>query len=188
MGVRKKMISEEKNAAYGILEHLKKQGSANTFRLARELGMNRSKLLNILREFREKGAVEFKEGTVKFLKFPEEKKVEKNKVKEISSEIKEELPEEARKTAPLEDLQAENKNLGGESWRSELEKTIKESKQKASENSNVPPEIAKETKPQKTKAPKFNLTRLKNNLTKLNKNIQQLRVPKILKKEVDKNV
>ena len=111
-------------------------------------------------------------------------KVEKNKVKEVSSEIKDELPEEARKPDPP----AENKNLRGESWRSELEKTIKESEQKASENSIVPPEIAKETKPQKTKAPKFNLTRLKNNLTKLNKNIQQLRVPKILKKEVDKNV
>jgi len=153
------MISEEKNAACDILnaacdilEHLKKQGSANTFQLAQELGMDRIKLLNILKEFRENGAVEFKEGTVKFLKFPEEKKNEK-------------LPEEARKTAPLEDPQAENKNLRGESWRSELEKTIKESEQKASENSNVPPKIAKETKPQKTKAPKFNLTWLKNNLS-----------------------
>ena len=53
------MISEEKNAACDILnaacdilEHLKKQGSANTFQLAQELGMDRIKLLNILKEFR----------------------------------------------------------------------------------------------------------------------------------------
>jgi predicted transcriptional regulator len=208
--------------AYNILEHLKKHGPVDTFRLARKLGMDRNKLLNIIKELKEKELVEFKEGTVKFLKFPEEIKVEKNKVKEVSSEIKEELPEETRKPAPLEDPQAENKNLGGESWRSELEKTIKELEQKVKEvSSEIKEKLSEETrKPapledpqaenkkfrerlfrkeitkkkkkereeQKTKAPKFNLTRLKDNLTKLNKNIQQLRVPKILKKEVDKNV
>jgi hypothetical protein len=144
------MILEQENATCGILEHLKKQGSVNTFRLAQELGMDRNKLLNILNEFREKGAVEFKEGKVKFLKFPEAKKNEK-------------LRDAARKTDSIEGPQAENKNVRGESWRSELEKTIKESGQKASETSNVPPEIVKETKPQKAKVPKFNLTWLKNN-------------------------
>lgn len=52
-----------------ILSYLKKQKQANTFKLATELRMERSKLLNAVAELEERGAVAVKHGTVTFLRF-----------------------------------------------------------------------------------------------------------------------
>ena len=52
-----------------ILSYLKNQKEANTFKLARELHMERCKLLNVIAELEEKGAVAVNHGTVKFLHF-----------------------------------------------------------------------------------------------------------------------
>lgn len=52
-----------------ILSYLKKEKEANTFKLARELRMDRCKLLNVIAELEEKGAVAVNHGTVKFLRF-----------------------------------------------------------------------------------------------------------------------
>ena len=57
-----------------ILKHLKNQGQTNTFRLARELGVDRYKILKIIGKLEKKQLIEFKSGTVKFLKFPEKDK------------------------------------------------------------------------------------------------------------------
>ncbi|MBU4503037.1 MAG: hypothetical protein KKA79_10665, partial [Nanoarchaeota archaeon] len=52
-----------------ILSYLKKQKEANTFKLARELRMDRYKLLEVITELKERGAVAVNHGTVKFLHF-----------------------------------------------------------------------------------------------------------------------
>lgn len=52
-----------------ILSYLKKQKEANTFKLARELRMDRYKLLEAITDLKERGAVAVNHGTVKFLRF-----------------------------------------------------------------------------------------------------------------------
>ena len=52
-----------------ILAYLKKQKEANTFKLARELRIDRYKLLDALADLAERGAVAVNHGTVKFLRF-----------------------------------------------------------------------------------------------------------------------
>ncbi len=66
------MLNED--AQSKVLECLKKEGQANTFRLTSKLGIDRHKILNIIKKLEEKGAVEFKTGKVRFLKFPKEEK------------------------------------------------------------------------------------------------------------------
>mgnify|MGYP001593304984 CR=1 FL=1 len=71
------MVTED---AYSkTLGYIKKHDHINTFRLARELGIDRHKILNIIKKLEEKQAVEVKSGTVKFLKFvaKEKKLIEK---------------------------------------------------------------------------------------------------------------
>lgn len=57
-----------------VLEYLKKEGQANTFRLARVLGIDRHIIINIAKELEEKHVIEFKSGMARFLGFPEEEK------------------------------------------------------------------------------------------------------------------
>ena len=57
-------------ASNQVLEYLKKQKQVNTFRLARELSIDRNKIINIIRDLEEKGSVQFKSGKVIFLRFP----------------------------------------------------------------------------------------------------------------------
>lgn len=161
-----------------VLEYLKKKGQTNTFRLARDLGIDRHKILDIIKKLESKKLVELKFGTVKFLKFPEKEKI-KHKVKRVMAK---------RKPSILHGLQVENKELRERLM--EVEKTIKVLQQKAS----APPKIIRRTivkniikkipvekieaKPKKFELPKFNFA-------ELNKYIQQLHVPEILiKKEV----
>jgi len=171
-----------------LLEYLKKQGSANTFLLARELDINRHKLIEIIRDLEKKGALEFKSGVAKFLNFPiKEKSISRKpaKIKKIQKTKKRAKPkktshEEAikRKLKIIEDLQDENKKL--EDKLAETRKTIKELEEKA----NAPPKIIRKTiikkipvKPKKKKSkPKIrkkNSWNFKINLTKLKKELKK---------------
>lgn len=108
-----------------ILEYLKKQGSANTFRLARKLGIDRHQLLNIIERLEAKGAVAVRSGMVQFLRFlPEEKKEAPPRI----PKPKENVP--SAKPKVLETLQSENKLL--KEKLTELKGTIQELEQKAS--------------------------------------------------------
>lgn len=205
-----------------VLEYLEKKGQTNTFRLARDLDIDRHKILNIIKKFEDKKLVELKFGTVKFLKFPEKVKRAAKKIIEVKKDyskpkVKYKLKRAMakRKLSILEDLQAENKEFKERFLA--LEKTIKELQLKAS----APPKIIRRTivkniiqkvpvekleaKPKKFKLPKFNLDWIKNiqrlqmpeflqrkiNIAKpkitfaeLNKDIQQLNVPEVLRKSV----
>lgn len=184
-----------------VLEYLKKKGQTNTFRLARDLGIDRHKILDIIKRFEDKKLVELKFGTVKFLKFPEKgKKLVKKiiEVKKALSASKKRIKHKAiralqkkamskRKSSILEDLQAENKEFKERFLA--LEKTIKELQLKAS----APPKIIRRTivkniikkvpverieaKPKKFKLPRFNLGWLKN--------IQRLAKPEFIKQKVN---
>ena len=96
------MVSED--AATKVLEYIKKHGQTNTFRLASELGVDRSRILNIVEKLEEKEAVEVRSGIVFFLKFPRK---EKKAVKKVAKPKK----KARRKSNALEDLKAENKRL-----------------------------------------------------------------------------
>lgn len=60
-----------------ILEYLKKEGHANTFKLARKLAIDRHEILTTLQDLQLKGAIEFRSGTATFLKSSEARKQEK---------------------------------------------------------------------------------------------------------------
>ncbi len=66
-----------KDVSNKILEYLKKLGPANTFKLARELGIDRHEVLATIQYLQNNKAIEFRSGTAAFLKFPEEEKQEK---------------------------------------------------------------------------------------------------------------
>ena len=53
-----------------ILEYLKKEGSTNTFKMARAIGLERNKLLTVIGRLEKKEAVKLERGNVIFLKFP----------------------------------------------------------------------------------------------------------------------
>ncbi len=79
------VIEDDYNRA---LEYIKKHNHINTFRLASELKIDRHKILNIIKKLEEKGAVEFKTGKVRFLKFPSKEKKAKIEVKKALSATK----------------------------------------------------------------------------------------------------
>jgi len=108
-----------------ILEYLKKEGPTNTFRLARDIGLERHKLLNLLEKLEKKGAIEFKHGLAIFLEFPAEEKPK-------PAEIKESSPKPKRKPAKPQAwqfFQAENKQLKEKLL--EVEETMKKLEKKA---------------------------------------------------------
>jgi len=104
-----------------VLEYLKKKGHTNTFRLARELGIDRHKLLNVIDKLREREAIELRHGNAIFLKFLSEERKAKIEVKKAPSAPKiraksNELSAAQRgklreKTKLLGSLQYENKKL-----------------------------------------------------------------------------
>lgn len=118
---------------YAILDYLKKYGRTNTFRLARQLRIERHKLLDVLKILKEKKAIEFKSGIVELVKFlPKEKKVAEEKPPEVKTLKVKKIPKikvkpkkvKHRKRKPKEikhkkrevlkiseNLQEENKNL-----------------------------------------------------------------------------
>ena len=122
------------DAQHQVLEYLKKKGQTNTFRLARELRIDRHKLLNVVKELQEKQAIELKYGNVRFLKFPKEERKARIEVKKALSAPKIKAEHKAKtstkkiamhqeKLKLLGSLQYENKEL--KDRLSELEAGIK---------------------------------------------------------------
>lgn len=188
-----------------IVEYLKKQGPTNTFRLSRELGIDRHKLLNIVKELEEKRVIGVRHGNVKFL--AEEKKVAKVKETLPKPKAKKTIQKKARDRGGinllLKNLEDKNKELREKVLGLEasikrqlniknkfryqverieqLEKTIKELQQKA----NIPAKIIRKTiikkipiKVKKKQPKKFKLPKLP---LALPKKIKQLKIPKIKK-------
>lgn len=68
------------NIVSEILGYLKNRGPTNTFRLAREIGLDRHELLDILERLEEKQAVRFEHGNAIFIKFISKKKLKAKKI------------------------------------------------------------------------------------------------------------
>ncbi|OIO62678.1 hypothetical protein AUJ69_02405 [Candidatus Woesearchaeota archaeon CG1_02_47_18] len=120
-----------------ILEHLKEEGPLNTFRLARNLNLDRYRLLNFIEKLEEVGAVEVQYGLVRFLKFAVEKKEVVKKPAEIKKTVfkpkrkhKVKKVKKVKETPPhfLQHLKAENKKLAEKLLK--LESKVKELEQK----------------------------------------------------------
>lgn len=111
-----------------ILGYLKKEVHTNTFRLARRLGIERSKLLNIVKKLEEKGAVEVTHGVVKFIKFVSEEKPKKLVEKITPKPKKTKAKRKSAKPQAWQFLQAENKQLKEKLL--EVEKTMKKLEKK----------------------------------------------------------
>lgn len=116
------MLTED---ARKVLEYLK-EGKENTFRLARELDIKRSKLLDLIKKLEEKGAVEVTHGVVRFIKFISEgEKAVKPEVKKLTKKILSPKKKPKAKKAKVKPgaLKTENKELKEKVLR--LEGTIK---------------------------------------------------------------
>lgn len=125
-----------------VLGYLKEKGSTNTFRLASVMGMDRAKLLSLLKKLEEKGAIRFEHGNAVFIKFVSEEKTEKPKSKPIEIKISSSHPEcevkrkehqvkrKSAKSKALQLLQIENKQFQRKVV--QLGETIKELERKAS--------------------------------------------------------
>ncbi|MEW5896476.1 MAG: hypothetical protein AB1668_02185 [Nanoarchaeota archaeon] len=123
-----------------ILKHLKKDGPLNTFRLARELNLDRYQLLSSIGKLEKAGAVEVQHGVVKFLKFvAEERKVEEPQPVEAKKPTQKPKKKTVKKKTIAPQLQAENQKLKERLL--QLESKIKKLEQKAS----APPKIIKKT-------------------------------------------
>ncbi|MEK6868754.1 MAG: hypothetical protein AABX74_00865 [Nanoarchaeota archaeon] len=140
------MVTED---AYSkTLGYIKKHDHINTFRLARELGIDRNKILNIIKKLEEKQAVEVKSGTVKFLKFVAKEKTIKakaisrpKKIEKLEDTIKTlrqkaKTPKIVRRTKIKEIIKrvpVKSRKLAEQAERiEELEETIKELQKKLS--------------------------------------------------------
>ncbi len=64
-----------------ILSYLERQRSANTFKIAKDLGMDRYTLLSIINELEKEGLIEYSAGIAKFLKFSVKGKAIEKKIK-----------------------------------------------------------------------------------------------------------
>lgn len=65
-----------------VLRYLRNSGPENTFRLTRTLGIDRHKLLDVLRDLEQQGCVELKQGVVIFIKIQEKRRLEQAPVQE----------------------------------------------------------------------------------------------------------
>ncbi len=119
-----------------VLEYLKKEGSTNTFKMARMMGLERNKLLTLIGRLEEKEAVKMERGKVIFLKFPAvQEPVLKKPAKTISSppeqqKIKKIAIRKLAKPNEVLLLQTENKQLQRKVV--QLGETMKELERKAS--------------------------------------------------------
>ncbi len=114
-----------------VLEYLKKEGSTNTFKMARTMSLERNQLLTLIGRLEKKEAVKYERGKVIFIKFPA---VEKP-VKVVSSLLKQKNIEKAATGKPAQPkalllLQAENKQLQRKVL--QLGESMKELERKAS--------------------------------------------------------
>ncbi len=112
-----------------VLEYLEKNGAANTFRLARVLGIDRQRLLDSIKRLEAKGAVMVKGGTVQFLKYISEEKAISKPEKKVLPPVS--GPSRAKaKSKVLQVLQTENKQLKVKL--ADLKSSMKELEKKAS--------------------------------------------------------
>ncbi len=132
-----------------ILKYLEKQGPANTFRLARVLGIDRHQLLNIIERLEATGAVTVRSGMVQFLKFPRKEKAT-SEPEALSATPK---PHRA-KPKVFQTLQLENKLL--KEKLSELKETMQELEQKAS----APPKTITRTVIKRIRSPPKIITKV----------------------------
>lgn len=235
---KSKMALED--GVQAVLKYLREAGPTNTFRLARQLGVERGKVVCILRKLEEKEAVELKTGIAKFLKFPSEEKADRAE-KALPKEKTRRITKRAaakHKASATKKLHAENEMLRvrvseletGYAAKSrqlrnqsdcieKLETTVKALQQKAKARPKVitktivkkviqkVPVKVKEAARQGTKPkgfmPKLNLKWLRSvqqletpkfieqkirigkpsvSLAELNRSLQQVRVPEILRK------
>lgn len=111
-----------KAAPSSLLEHIKKLGQTNTFRLSSEFGTHRDKILKTIKKLEEKKLIEFRHGIVKFLKFPEREKRAARKIEVKKSPSSAKAKHKAKATTQrsaklteklklLGSLQYENKKL-----------------------------------------------------------------------------
>ncbi len=111
----------------GILTYLEKNGPTNTFRLSSVMGIDRAKLLSLLKKLEEKQAIRFEHGNAVFIK-----SISKEKPAEVQKTSL--LPEKAVRRKPakskaLQSLQTENTQL--QLKLSKLKETVKELEKKA---------------------------------------------------------
>lgn len=166
---------EDENLTKDTLEYLKGEGPTNTFKLSSEMGLERSKLLNLLKKLEEKQAVRFEHGNVIFLKFPSEEKPKSTKVKKFLPAPKEKVERKPAEPKVLQLLQTENKQL--------KEKLLEIKKKRVSPPKTITKIIIKKIPASK---------RLKNKLLELEKTIELLEqkaaTPKVITKTIIKKV
>lgn len=131
----------DENIIKDVLTYLKKAGPTNTFRLATETGLERAKLLNLLKKLEEKQAVKFECGNAIFIKYISEEKLNPTKIKEPSKpkkkiknkqQIKKVKSVVKRKPATPKALQLlQTENIQLKEKLTKLEETIKELEKKA---------------------------------------------------------
>lgn len=112
-----------------ILEYLKKAGPTNTFRLASVMGVDRAKLLNLLKKLEERGVIGFERGNAIFIKFISGEKPKSVEIKEVSLPSKSKVKRKPAKSKALQSLQTENTQLQKKLL--ELKATVKELEKKA---------------------------------------------------------
>lgn len=138
-----------------ILEYLKEKGSANTFRLARVLGIDRGHLLDTITQLEAKGAVTVRSGMVHFLQFLREEKTISEQKKIVPSVNPEPSSE---KSKIREFLQSENKQL--KEKLQGLEGSMRELEKKASAHPKTITRIVTKTVIKKIRSPPKIITRI----------------------------
>lgn len=118
-----------------VLEYLKKEGQANTFRLARVLGIDRHIIINTAKELEEKHVIGFKSGMARFLGFPEEEKsmAEKELGEELTQNLTKEIPKQKTIAKPKSKKKKEVQKVRVKKKAKKI-KGIRLSKEKASDH------------------------------------------------------
>lgn len=125
-------ISDEDSISE-ILKYLEKAGPTNTFRLSSVIGIDRAKLLSLLKTLEEKQAIRFEYGNAAFIKFVSEEQLKPTEIEKPSSHPEQKIKTKSVKSAKqkaLQLLRTENTRLKGKL--SELKETVKELEKKAS--------------------------------------------------------
>lgn len=171
-----------------VVEYLEKQGPANTFKLASDLGIDRDKILNVIEKLSEEQAIEFRFGIVQLLKLPEKrepvrpkktKKVE-HKAKARKTPLKEVLEERIRDLENIqENLRDENKGLRKRLSELEtetgIEKQPKQPKVKRHPRIKRRPKIKRRVKKRAEKRPCKEIPRHMHRVRKLKRGVKKLK-------------
>ncbi len=112
-----------------ILVYLKKAGPTNTFRLSSVMGLERDKLLHILKRLEEKQAIKFECGKAIFIKFISREEPQPAEITKTSPKSEKRVKRKPAKSKALQLLQTENTQL--QKKLSGLKETVKELEKKA---------------------------------------------------------